>query len=523
MIWTATLVSNIGWWMYTAASAWLMVRLNPAPLVVSLVQVANTLPMFLLAIPAGALTDIVDKRKFLIVGEIAIAVVATAFAVLVWQHLVTPVILLVFAFLVAAGDALTSPAYQAIVPMLVPRSEVPRAVVANSAGVNGSRAVGPALGGLLLGAFGIAAPFFINAVSNYGSIGALLWWREPERGGGQRLPPEHLWSAIRTGLRYARYNASLGATLIRSAGFVLFASAYWALLPLVAREKVHGGPTLYGLLLGTIGLAAIVGALALPRLRRRFGADRLVGYGMLGTALALFLFGIAIRPGVAFAASIVAGFAWMMVLAPLNISTQVVLPAWVRGRGLAIYATVMFGGLTIGSLIWGQIAASHGIRTALITAAVLLALAVPLARRWRLQTGADCDLSPSMQWPAPVITREVQPERGPVLVTVEYRIRPADRAAFLTAMEAMRRQRRRSGAYDWDIFEDTGAEGRFVETFRVDSWLEHLRQHQRVTAADVVLQSAANSFQQGGAPQVTHLVAAHPNDAMAANAPGQGA
>lgn len=228
VIWTATVVSNVGWWMYTAASGWLMIRLNPAPLVVSLVQVANTLPMFLFAIPAGALIDIVDKRKFLIIGEIAIAVVATLFAVLVWRHLVTPVTLLAFAFLVAAGDAPTSPAYQAIVPMLVPRSDVPKAVVANSAGVNVSRAVGPALGGALLGAFGIAAPFWINAVSNYGSIGALIWWREPERGTA-RLPPEHLLSAIRSGFRYTRYNASLIATLIRSAGFLLFASAYWAL------------------------------------------------------------------------------------------------------------------------------------------------------------------------------------------------------------------------------------------------------------------------------------------------------
>jgi MFS family permease len=248
VIWTATLVSNIGWWMYSAACGWLMVRLNPAPLVVSLVFVANTLPTFLFVIPAGALTDIVDKRKFLIMGEIAIAVVATMFAVLVWRQLVTPLILLLFAFLVAAGDALTSAAYQAIVPMLVPKSDVPKAVVANSAGVNVSRAVGPALGGLFLGAFGLAAPFWINAVSNYGSIGALLWWREPERSGA-RLPPEHLWSAIRTGLRYARYNAALGATLIRSAGFLPFASAYWALLPLVVKNQIGGGATLYGILL----------------------------------------------------------------------------------------------------------------------------------------------------------------------------------------------------------------------------------------------------------------------------------
>lgn len=509
MIWTATLASNVGWWMYTAACGWLMVRLNPAPVMVSLVQVVNTLPMFLFAIPAGALTDIVDKRKFLIVGEIAIAVVATVFAVLVWRHLATPPMLLVFAFLVAAGDALTSPAYQAIVPMLVPKSDVPKAVVANSAGINVSRAVGPALGGVFLGAFGAAAPFWINAVSNYGSIGALLWWREPKRG-GVRLPPEHLWSAIRTGLRYARYNAALGATLIRSAGFLLFASAYWALLPLVVRSRIGGGAMLYGVLLGAIGASAVGGAFVLPRLNDRLGPDKMAAAGTLGTAAATALFGLAHDAFTALAASLLAGISWISMLSVLNISAQIALPEWVRGRGLAIFVTVMFGALSLGSAIWGQVAASFGLGPALFTAAVGCAIGVPLLCRWKLQMAKGADLSPAMHWPVPVITGDFDRDSGPVLVMVTFEIDVKNREQFLEAMEQVGRERRRDGAYDWRVFEDPAKAGCFVETFLSDSWLDHLRQHERVTKSDRAQEEAARKFQIGDGPVTTHLIAVHP-------------
>jgi MFS family permease len=278
VIWTATLVSNIGGWMYSAACGWLMTSLNPAPLTVSLVQVANSLPMFLFAIPAGAMVDIVDKRRFLLVGEICNTAIACVFAALVWFHLVTSAGLLLFSFLVAAANALTAPAWQAVVTLLVPKSDLPQAVAANSVGINASRAVGPALGGALLGGFGAAAPFCINAVSNIGVIGALLWWREP-RQADSGLPPEHLPSAILTGLRHARYNAPLTATLIRAAGFFLFASAYWALLPLVARSQIGGDATLYGVLLGAIGVSAVGGAFALPWLNDRLGPDGMAAAG----------------------------------------------------------------------------------------------------------------------------------------------------------------------------------------------------------------------------------------------------
>jgi MFS family permease len=263
VVWTATVISNVGGWMYSAASGWLMTSLDADPLIVSLVQVATTLPMFLFAVPAGALADIIDRRKFLILAEILITVISATYAAIVWLGVATPANLLLFTFLIGVGGALTSPAWQAITPELVPRQELHPAVAANSVGVNVSRAIGPALGGVIVGQIGIAAPFWFNAVSNLGVIGALLWWRPPDKA-AKHLPVERFAGAISAGFRYARHNPYLRATLIRSAAFFLFASAYWALLPLVARVQIAGGPDLYGFLLGAIGAAAVSAALALP-------------------------------------------------------------------------------------------------------------------------------------------------------------------------------------------------------------------------------------------------------------------
>jgi predicted MFS family arabinose efflux permease/quinol monooxygenase YgiN len=509
VIWTATLVSNIGGWMYSAASGWLMTSLDPNPLTVSMVQVANSLPMFLFAIPAGALMDIVDQRRFLICGEVATTITSTAFAALVWLHLITPTALLLLSFIVTVASAMTFPAWQAVVAQLVPKPELPAASAANSVGVNVSRAVGPALGGFIVGAFGIAAAFWLNAVSNIGVIAALVWWHPP-RAVGARLPPESFGSAVRTGFRHARYNDHLSATLIRAAGFFVFASAYWALLPLVARHQIAGGPGLYGLLLGAIGAAAVGGAFLLRSLRVKWGADGLVAAATLATSVATVLFAIAHEPVIAIAASLIAGASWIAAVSSLNVSAQVALPEWVRGRGLAMYVTVMFGALTVGSALWGEIAAVAGLPAALILAAVGGSIAIPLTWRWKLQTGVNVDFSPSMHWPDPVTTRAIEPDRGPVLVTIEYRIDPKRRDEFLRALAEYSGPRRRDGAYDWGIFEDPAEAGRFIESFRTDSWLEHLRQHERVTKADRLQEQAIRNFQLGGGPKITHLIGVEP-------------
>jgi MFS family permease len=507
VIWIATVVSNIGGWIYNVASGWLMTSLDPNALIVSLVQVANSLPMFLFAIPAGALADIVNQRRFLIFGESAITIVSIAFAALVWLHLVTPVNLLVFSFVVTVGSAMTAPAWQAVVAKLVPKPDLPSAVAANSVGINVSRAIGPALGGILIGALGIAAPFWIDAFSNIGVIAALIWWRAPKKS-GSALPPESFGSAIRAGIRYARYNSYLRATLIRTTAFFVFGSAYWALLPLVARTQVAGGPTLYGVLLGAIGASAVGGAFLLKRLRAKFGADLLVAAASLGTAIATALFAVAHDPATAVLASVIAGASWIAAVSGLNISAQVALPEWVRGRGLAMYVTVMFGALTIGSAIWGQLAVLVGLSASLLVSAAGALVGILLTLRWKLQTGADVDFSPSMQWPDPITTHTIEADRGPVLVTVEYRIDPKNRKAFLHAIGQNSRERRRDGAYDWGIFEDPADESRFVETFLTDSWLEHLRLHRRVTKADRISEQAVRRFQIGEGPKTTHLIGA---------------
>ncbi len=506
VIWGAVLVANIGAWMQNAASSWLMTALDSEPGIVALVQVATAFPMFLIGLPAGALADIFDRRRLLLTMETVGTLLTAGFAVLVMLDRVTPAILLGFVFLSSAASASIAPAWQAIVPQLAGRKELPAAIALISTGVNISRAIGPALAGWFIAWWGLASPFWIYVVSNVGCIAALFWWRPPA-GTGADLPPERFGNAIVVGLRHARYNPPLRATLLRAAGFFFFACAYWALLPLVARTQLSSGPELYGLLLGAIGVGAVVGALVLPRFKQWLGADRLVELGSVGTALALLLFGLARQPAVALTASAVAGLSWISVLATLNVSAQVALPEWVRGRGLAAYVTAMFGAMALGSLVWGEVASLTSLSAAHNIAAVGMLGTVLLLRRWKLQMGAKLDLTPSMHWPAPVLSDEVEYDRGPVLVTLEYRISPQDRDAFLAAIHRAAPERKRDGAYRWGVFEDVAQEGRWLETFMVDSWLEHIRQHQRVTNVDRALEQAVYRFLIDGPPRITHFIA----------------
>jgi MFS family permease len=490
--------------MYNATAGWLMTNLTNDPFVISLVQVANNLPMFMFAVVAGALSDIVDKRRFLLAGEIATTALSAIFAALVWFNEVTPASLLWFMFFIGAAGALTSPAWQAVVPELVPKDTLSAAVSANSAGINVSRAIGPALAGAIIGPFGVAVPFVVNAVSNFGVIGALAWWREPKK--SSALPAERFGNAIRAGLRYARYNPSLQRTFARSVAFVLFASTYWALLPLVARSRISGGAEIYGFLLGAIGLGAVGGAFLMPSWNAKIGPDRLVAAASAGTAIALVLFGLAREPLLAVLASIVAGVSGIAAVGTLNVSAQASLPDWVRGRGLSMYITVFFGSLTIGSAIWGQLASLIGLPSTHFVAAAGALLAIPIGRRWKLQTTGTLDLTPSMQWPAPIATQDIAEDNGPVLVTIEYRVRnPKNHESFLTAMNRLRHERLRDGAYSWGIFEDSTEPGRFLETFLVDSWLEHLRQHERVTNADEVIEKSVQHLLETE-PTVTHFI-----------------
>ena len=505
-LWVATVVSNVGGWMFNAACGWLMTSLNPNPFIVSMVQVANSLPLFLVALPAGALADMIDRRRFILALEIATTFTGAAFALLVALHAVTPGVLLLFLLLVGTLAALETPAWQAIVPLLVPQQALPSAIAVNSVGVNISRVLGPALTGIVILIGGIAAPFWLDAVSNFGVIAVIFAWRPPAKP-KRALPAEHLASAIRTGVRYARNNRALRATLVRSVGFFLFASAYWALLPVLAHTQLHGGPTLYGVLLGVIGAGAVGGAFLLPHTKGHLSADGVVVCGEAGTALALVLFGAAQQAWVAMLACLVAGAAWIAVLASLNVSAQMALPEWVRGRGLAAYVTVFFGTMAIGSALWGFVADRIGLPSAHYAAAGGALLAMFATRRWKLHSGAQVDLTPSAHWPQPVLAGAVEEDAGPVLVTVDYRVAPENQPAFLALLADVERERRRDGAYHWAVYRDTAHPDRILETFLVDSWIEHLRQHQRVTKADRLTEECVRRFAREP-PRVTHYVAA---------------
>ena len=503
-LWIATVVSNVGTWMYNAASGWLMTSLNPSPLIVSLVQVANSLPLFLFALPAGALADVIDKRRLILALEILTLLFSALFALLVTLHVVGPALLLVFIFLLGTLAAFETPAWYAIVPLLVPPAALSSAVAVNSVGINISRVVGPAITGFIILGLGIAAPFWLDAFSNAGVIAVLLMWRPPATT-VRALPAERLGGALRAGVRYARYNRALRATLVRAIGFFLFASAYWALLPLVARNQLRGGPGLYGTLLAAIGAGAVGGAFLLPRVRG--GPDGVVMLGEAGTAAALVLFGLAREGWVAVLACLLAGVSWIGVLATLNVSAQTVLPDWVRGRGLAAYVTVFFGTMTLGSALWGLVAEHLGLAPAHYIAGAGALLALWLTRRWQLQSGPAADLTPSMHWPEPVLAAGVNDDAGPVLVTVEYHVPAEHREAFLSAMGPLAHERRRDGGYDWNLFQDSAHPERMIETWLVDSWLEHMRQHRRVTRADQASEERVGRFSRE-APRITHYVAA---------------
>jgi MFS family permease len=509
VLWTATVLSNIGGWMQSAAAAWMMTELTHDPLSIALVQAASTFPMFLFALPAGALADILDRRRLLIVVQTVGIAVVTLFAVAVSCNAITADALLAFVFVSGVVAVVTAPAWQAIVPLLVPRNILSTAVSANSMGFNISRSIGPALAGLSIASLGMASPFWINAGSTVAVIAALVWWRNKAPAASD-LPAEDFLSAMRVGLRHARFNKNLHAALVHSAAFFPVASVFMALLPLVARDQVGGDPELYGLLLGAIGLGAVAAAIVLPSVKRGTGADNLVLGATLLTALALALFAAAHTAWLAAVACVLAGGSWIAVIASVNVAAQLAIPDWVRGRGLAAFAAAQFAGITAGSVLWGQLARMLALPMVHLAAAIVLLATLPFVYRWKLRAEAKADFTPSMHWPTPVLVGHDDRERGPVVVCVEYVTDPNVREVFLAAIKELSNERLRDGAYDWRLVEDAAKPGTYVEMFRLDSWLEHLRQHRRVTNADRTLQEAVRVAGMKAEPRVRHFIGIRP-------------
>jgi predicted MFS family arabinose efflux permease len=481
-----------------------MTTLDLNPFDVSLLHTATTLPIFLFTLPAGAIADIVDPRRMIIAISFAIAALMAIFAAVVTLDLVSPVLLLLTTFVLSAAWSLNTPAWLSITPQLVPKPVMPGAMAAHSVGYNLSRTLGPALGGFIIVRYGAATALSIFVVANLMVIAALMWWRAPGR---QRasLPAERLSSALRTGLRHTANNRLMWATLVRTLAIYTFTAAYFGLLPLIARRTGPGAED-YGILLSAISVGAILGSLGHEKLRRKFGADRLLAAGTVLSAVAMMLFAIAQDLPVSLCACLLAGVAWVNNLTCLYTSAQNVLPDWVRGRGLAVFLTVIYGTMTLCSAAWGEIAARSGLTTALLIAAAGAIVAIPLTWRWKLQQGA-LDLSPSQHWSLPETREEIDNDRGPVLVKIEYRIDPKDSAEFVRALDELGFERRRDGAFAWGIFEDAGDVGRYEEAYLIESWLELMHLRERVTNADRVLEDEIRQMLIAP-PRIEFLIAA---------------
>jgi MFS family permease len=514
VIWTAALVGSIGTWMRDVGAGWLMTTLSASATAVAMVQVATTLPIFLLSLPAGALADIVNRRRLLLWVNAFLALVASGLAMLTQSGRMTPTLLILGLLTAGVCTAVLAPVQQSLTALLVERPQLRAAIALNSMGLNVSRAIGPAVGGVLLAYAGVHYNFYADAFSYLLVIAAFWWWK------GAATPastgaPEHLGSAMRAGLRFAWHAPVLQRTLLRAGSFFVFASAYWALLPLIARQELGGGPAYYGALLGCIGAGAVAAALGLPALRRHVSPEGTMRLGVAVSIAVLLILATVKDQRLAAGVMALAGAAWIAVLTTANVAAQTQLPNWVRGRGLAIYLTVFYGAMTLGSFVWGQVADLASVSVALLSAAGVGAIALLIAW-WRPLPDAEPDLTPSTHWPEPALTpamaASLEHDRGPVLITVDYRVDPQRTAAFLAALRGFSQERLRDGAYQWGVYEDVAESGRFVEIFLVPSWLEHERQHHRVSHNDAALQERVRDFHLGGdAPRVQHFIAPQPS------------
>lgn len=487
MLWMATLFSNIGTWMNDVGAGWLMTNLSPDPVMIAAIQAMTTLPVFLLALPAGAIADIFDKRKLLIIVNILMLCAAALLAVLVYFNVISIGWLLLITFVLGSGAAFLGPAWQAIVPSIVQPNELKAGIALNSMGINISRAIGPALAGILISQVGLYLPFLLNALSFIAIIFAVWWW-EGETKSEDKLPAESVVAAMISGLRYARYSPALIKTIIRAASFFIFASAYWAMLPLVARVSLQGDATLYGLLTTSIGIGAVCGAFSLSTLREKFSTGTLIAFGTIGTALVLFIFASATSKYLAIFSSFLAGFSWIITLSTLMVSAQTALPNWVRARGLALYLTVFSGSMALGSLVWGQVASHTSVTIALLSAMVGILLVWLCVLRVKLEHD-NINLQHSDHFALSDELVDNDPlDKGPVLVSVHYQIEEKEHAEFLHLMKKLKVIRLRDGGYSWGLFALSETTNEFVETFMVSSWAEHLRQHDRATIDDKQLQ-----------------------------------
>jgi MFS family permease len=509
-LWIANLASNTGLWIQNTGAGWLMTSLAPSPVMVSLVQAATMLPVFLFALPGGALADILDRRLILIVAQIWIAVAGLLLAALAALGLLGAWSLLALTFVIGAGTAVIFPAWAAATPELVPHDDLVQAVALNGVGFNLARALGPALGGFVMAAAGPTAAFSLNALGFLALLWALLVWRRPAPP-RSHLPPERLPSAVRAGLRFAVAVPSMRAAILRACAFFFFASAAWALLPLIVRESLGLGPAAFGLMLGVTGGGAVAAGVMLPLLRERLSQGRLVFFASLLAYAAMALLAVAQHWAPAALAVLLFGAAWLAAGSTLGAAAQITAPAWARARALGVYQLSFFGAQAVGSALWGWVGTRVGVPMALALCAGIGAIAAVAVRPWRLPSfapgaakswakGLLATPLPQPRAPAPALRELLHDESGRVLEAVHYRVDPANRAAFLAAMREVHQVRLRTGALAWRLYEDVARPDRWTELWAMESWTEHLREATRLDEADRAVLARAAAMHRGDAP-----------------------
>ena len=497
-LWIVLTIANTCMWMNDVAAAWMMTSLTDSTVMIALVQTASTLPVFLLGLPSGALADILDRRRYLMFTQFWVAGSATLLCLAILAEAISPPLLLILVFANGLGLAMRWPVYSAIIPEVVPRNQLAASMALNGVAMNASRIIGPIVAGLLIASAGTAWVFVLNAGLSIVSGLAILAWRRERK--ASALPGERFVGAIRVGAQYVRQSARMHTVLLRVSVFFAQAAGLVALLPVIAR-KMHGGSAgTFTVLLAAMGAGAILSAFFLPRWRATHAHDDLIRRGSWGQAVAMVVVGFAPNVWVALPAMVVAGVSFLTVANTLAVAAQMSLPDWVRARGMSVYQMALMGGSAIGAAVWGQVASLTDVHTSLVIAALAGTTTLWLTRGRRIEETPVEELTPAKNVRAPVASWDFDPDDGPVLTTIEYRIDPARADAFRAVMEETRRRRLSRGALSWELFRDTTDPGRFVEYMVDDSWTEHLRRFERVTAADEALRDRRIAFHVGDEP-----------------------
>ncbi|MBV8191929.1 MAG: MFS transporter [Alphaproteobacteria bacterium] len=496
-IWSASLLSNLGSLIQGVGVAWAMTQMTSSADKVALVQTALTAPVMLIAMPAGAIADMYDRRIVALVSLSIALAGASALTTLAWLGLATPNSLLALCFAVGAGMALMGPAWQSSVSEQVPSEKLPAAIALNGISYNIARSIGPAIGGIVVATAGAVAAFALNAMLYLPLMAALFVWKRTAQ--PSRLPPEKLGRAVVSGVRYITNSPSIKIVLTRSMVTGIISGAMLALMPLVVRDLLHGGPETYGIMLGAFGLGAVIAALNITEVRRRFSGEAAIRSCLLSMGAAMAVMALSRAPALTAAALVVAGAGWVLVWALFNIGVQMSAPRWVAGRALAAYQAASSGGIAAGSWGWGRLTDASSVETALLVSAALM-LASSLLGLWLRMPRIGARGEDTVLLDDPEVRVPLTGRSGPVIIEIEYRVRQKKARAFHTLMQHVRLFRQRNGAYGWSIARDVADPELWTERYHCPTWFDYLRQRNRSTQSEHVLEQHAAAFHIGPNP-----------------------